>query len=91
MIFMFCVECGSTDKKMVGDICIDCFLKDFQMIEIPENIKVEICSHCNSRIEEGKWTDSFLPEDEIIYRALERNIKSTTLLKMKLSILKLTK
>ena len=41
MIFMFCVECGSTDKKMVGDICIDCFLKDFQMIEIPENIKVE--------------------------------------------------
>ena len=42
MIFMFCVECGSTDKKMVGDICIDCFLKDFQMIEIPENIKVEM-------------------------------------------------
>ena len=79
MIFMFCVECGSTDKKMVGDICIDCFLKDFQMIEIPENIKVEICSHCNSRIEEGKWTDSFLPEDEIIYRALERNIKISDL------------
>ena len=76
---MFCVECGSTDKKMVGDICIDCFLKDFQMIEIPENIKVEICSHCNSRIEEGKWTDSFLPEDEIIYRALERNIKISNL------------
>ena len=38
---MFCVECGSTDKKMVGDICIDCFLKDFQMIEIPENITVK--------------------------------------------------
>ena len=76
---MFCVECGSTDKKMVGDICIDCFLKDFQMIEIPETIKVEICSHCNSRIEEGKWTDSFLPEDEIIYRALERNSKISNL------------
>ena len=28
---MFCPECGSTDKKMVGDICIDCFLKDFQL------------------------------------------------------------
>ena len=83
MIFMFCVECGSTDKKMVGDICIDCFLKDFQMIEIPENIKVEICSHCNSRIEEGKWTDSFLPEDE--------TLKSAILLKMKLSILKSTR
>lgn len=72
---MFCVECGSTDKKMIGEICIDCFLKEFQMIEIAENINVEICSHCNSRLEEGKWQESFIPEEEIIYRALERNIK----------------
>lgn len=72
---MFCPECGSTDKKMVGDICIDCFLKNFQMIELPKRIEVEICSHCNSRLEEGKWTGEFIPEDEIIYRALERNIE----------------
>ena len=72
---MFCPECGSTDKKMVGDICIDCFLKEFQMIEIPKRIEVQICSHCNSKLEEGKWIDEFIPEEEIIYRALERNIK----------------
>ena len=39
---MFCPECGSTDKKMVGDICIDCFLKDFQMMELPKRIEVQI-------------------------------------------------
>lgn len=72
---MFCVECGSTDKKMVGNICIDCFLKDFQMIELPERIEVQICSHCNSKLEEGKWSEENIPEEEIIYRALERNIK----------------
>lgn len=72
---MFCPECGSTDKEMVGDICIDCFLKEFQMIEIPKRIEVQICSHCNSKLEEGKWSDEFIPEEEIIYRALERNIK----------------
>ncbi len=72
---MFCPECGSTDKEMVEDICIDCFLKEFQMIEIPRKIEVQICSHCNSKLEEGKWSDEFIPEDEIIYRALERNIK----------------
>ena len=72
---MFCVECGSTDKKMVGNICIDCFLKDFQMIELPERIEVQICRHCNSKLEEGKWSEEFIPEEEIIYRALERNIK----------------
>ena len=76
---MFCIECGSEDKQMVREICIDCFLKDFQMIEIPKNINVEICSHCNSRLEEGKWSESYLPEDEIIYRALERNIKISDL------------
>ena len=72
---MFCPECGSTDKKMVGDICIDCFLKDFQMLEIPKRIEVQICSHCNSKLEEGKWSEEFIPEEEIIYRALERNIE----------------
>ena len=72
---MFCIECGNEDKQMIDDICIDCFLKNFKMIELPKNINVEICSHCNSRLEEGKWQESFLPEEEIIYRALERNIK----------------
>lgn len=72
---MFCPECGSTDKKMVGDICIDCFLKDFQMLEVPKRIEVQICSHCNSKLEEGKWSEEFIPEEEIIYRALERNIE----------------
>ncbi len=72
---MFCVECGSTEKKMVGDICIDCFLKDFQMIEIPNRVEVQICSHCNSKLDQGKWSEENIPEEEIIYRALERNIK----------------
>ena len=72
---MFCPECGSTDKEMVGDVCIDCFLKEFQMIDIPKRIEVQICSHCNSKLEEGKWSDEFIPEEEIIYRALEKNIK----------------
>ncbi|MBQ2831717.1 60S ribosomal export protein NMD3 [Methanobrevibacter sp.] len=72
---MFCPECGSTDKEMVGDICIDCFLKDFQMIELPKRIEIQICSHCNSKLEEGKWSEENIPEEEIIYRALERNIK----------------
>lgn len=72
---MFCPECGSTDKQIINNVCIDCFLKDFQMIEIPEKIEVKICSHCNSKLEEGKWSESNIPEEEIIYRALERNIK----------------
>lgn len=72
---MFCPECGSTDNEMVGDICIDCFLKEFQMITIPKRVEVQICSHCNSKFDQGKWIDEFIPEEEIIYRALEQNIE----------------
>jgi nonsense-mediated mRNA decay protein 3 len=72
---MFCPECGSTDKKMIDNLCIDCFLKDFHMMTIPDTIEVEICSHCNGKLEEGKWKDIEIPQEEIIYRALENNIK----------------
>lgn len=77
---MFCPECGATNNKMIGNICINCFLKDFEMIKVPEKIEVTICSHCNSKLEEGKWSESFLPEEEIIYRALEQNIEINDLL-----------
>ncbi|MDL2246765.1 hypothetical protein LJB96_04025 [Methanobrevibacter sp. OttesenSCG-928-K11] len=72
---MFCPECGSTDKKMIDNICIDCFLKDFHMITVPDTIEVEICSHCNGKLEKGKWKDIEIPQEEIIYRALENNIQ----------------
>lgn len=72
---MFCPECGSTNKKMIGNICIDCFLKTFKMVKIPENIDITVCSHCNSKLQEGKWSEPNIPKEEIIYRLLERNIK----------------
>ena len=59
---------------MIDGICKNCFLKKFQLMEIPENITVTICKHCNAKLEEGKWKDEYIPEEEIIYRALERNI-----------------
>ncbi len=76
---MFCPECGATDVEMVDGICKNCYLKKFQLMEIPENITVTICKHCNAKLEEGKWKDEYIPEDEIIYRALENNIKLSDL------------
>ncbi|MCC7553619.1 MAG: hypothetical protein KO202_03875 [Methanobacteriaceae archaeon] len=72
---MFCLECGNDTDKLIENICIDCFLKDFHMLNIPEKIEVNICSHCNGKLEEGKWKDINIPLEEIIYRALEDNIK----------------
>ncbi|WP_297982244.1 60S ribosomal export protein NMD3 [uncultured Methanobrevibacter sp.] len=76
---MFCPECGATDVEMIDNICKNCFLKKFQLMTIPENITVTVCSHCNAKLEEGKWKDEYLPDEEIIYRALERNISLSDL------------
>ena len=71
---MFCPECGNTDSPMIEGICQDCFLKKISLLKIPENIEVTVCAHCNAKFEEGKWEESEIPEDEIIYRAMERSI-----------------
>lgn len=72
---MFCPQCGSTDKIMIKGLCKDCFLKDFQLISIPDKIEVTLCAHCHSNLKEGKWKDLGLPEEEIIYRALEEAVE----------------
>lgn len=71
---MFCPECGNTDSPMIEGICQNCFLKKFSLLKVPENIEVTVCAHCNAKFEEGKWEESEIPEEEIIYRALERSI-----------------
>ena len=76
---MFCPECGNSNSETIEGLCKECFLKQFTVLKIPENIEVTICSHCNGRFEEGKWKESNLQEEEIIYRALERAIELDTL------------
>jgi nonsense-mediated mRNA decay protein 3 len=71
---MFCPECGNTDLPLIEGICQNCFLKGFSILKIPESIEVTVCAHCNAKFEEGKWEESELPEEEIIYRSLERSI-----------------
>ena len=72
---MFCPECGSTTNKMLDDVCINCFLKDFHMLTIPEKIEINICTHCNGKLDMGKWEYNDIPIEEIIYCTLESNIK----------------
>lgn len=71
---MFCPECGNTKSPIIEGICQNCFLKKISLLKIPENIEVTVCAHCNAKFEEGKWEESEIPEEEIIYRALERSI-----------------
>lgn len=72
---MFCPECGNTEEPLINGVCKNCFLKTYQMLKVPENITVTICKHCNAKLFQGQWIDEEIPEDEIIYRALEDAIE----------------
>ncbi len=79
---MFCPECGSTNKKMVGNICKDCFLKDFQIINIPlEKLIISVCAHCNSHYINGKWKDIGINQEQLIYQTLKDNVDINELVK----------
>ena len=75
MIKMFCPECGNTEEPLIDGICKTCFLKTYKMLKIPENIDIEICKHCNSKLLKGQWIDEYIPEEEVIYRTLEDEIE----------------
>ncbi|MCL2157079.1 MAG: NMD3-related protein [Methanobrevibacter sp.] len=76
---MFCPECGNSNSDMIEGLCKECFLKQFSLLKVPENIELTVCAHCNSRFEEGKWKESNISDEEIIYRALERAIEIDSL------------
>jgi len=71
---MFCVRCGSADSELYDGLCRDCFLEDYTILSIPSRIEVYVCSHCHAKLISGQWVDEGLPEEEIVYRALEENI-----------------
>ncbi|HIH61361.1 MAG TPA: hypothetical protein HA298_01560 [Methanobacteriales archaeon] len=70
----FCIKCGRSNTQLFKGLCRECFLKEYKPLEVPERIEVEVCPHCNAQLINGKWTGRGIPEDEIIYRALENNI-----------------
>jgi nonsense-mediated mRNA decay protein 3 len=72
---MFCHQCGAENTELIEGLCKNCFLKDFSILKIPTNIDVKICAHCNAKFIHGKWIDSNIIEEEIIYRTLEDSIE----------------
>ena len=67
---MFCPKCGKEDVELFKDLCKSCFIKEFQLISLPDKIKFTICVKCGSTLKRGKWKYPGLSEEEIIYRAV---------------------
>ena len=51
----FCIRCGATNKKMIGRLCLDCFLELYGLVDLSKPIEVVICPKCYSIKISGKW------------------------------------
>ncbi|WP_414468279.1 60S ribosomal export protein NMD3 [Methanobacterium sp. ACI-7] len=72
---MFCPKCGNTDEEVVEGVCKSCFLEELVLAEVPNEIEITLCAHCESRLISGKWYELELTDEEIILNTLNKEIK----------------
>jgi len=53
----FCFLCGKKSEKLIEGYCEECYNKQFQLIEVPKEIDVTLCSKCGLVKERNKWKD----------------------------------
>ncbi|MDR2874028.1 MAG: hypothetical protein LBV42_04750 [Methanobrevibacter sp.] len=72
---MFCYQCGKSESKLIEGLCLQCFIKEFSILAIPNEVSVKVCTYCNATFSKGKWINANLDEEEIIYRNIENSIE----------------
>ncbi|MGZ7096154.1 MAG: 60S ribosomal export protein NMD3 [Methanobacterium sp.] len=72
---MFCPQCGETDEELVDGVCKSCFLEGLILAEIPDELEIAVCAHCQSRLISGKWQELELSDEEIILNTLNKHLK----------------
>lgn len=58
----FCFLCGKRTDKLIKGYCEECYKKKFQLIEVPDEISIIICSRCGNIKERNKWMESDIDE-----------------------------
>lgn len=71
---MFCLLCNS-EEKLYDGLCKSCYLKEFELVEVPEYATFTVCSHCGATLKHDKWIESAYYDDEIINDAIRKFIK----------------
>ena len=77
---MFCLLCNKEEELYEG-LCKSCYLKEFELLEVPEYATFTVCSHCGATLKHDKWIQSAYYDDEIINDAIQKDIKVNEKLK----------
>ncbi|RLF23963.1 MAG: hypothetical protein DRN15_04415 [Thermoprotei archaeon] len=86
----FCIICGRVTDVLIENMCLDCFRKNRQLIQIPSEIEVEICPECYSFRFRGKWlrVEASVPQIMLsaVRRIIEARARIDTAVKYKLDL-----
>ncbi|AGI48521.1 NMD protein affecting ribosome stability and mRNA decay [Thermoplasmatales archaeon BRNA1] len=51
----FCVECGKEIDRTVHGMCMDCFLRDRELVSLPDHVDQNQCTMCGQFHRHGEW------------------------------------
>jgi nonsense-mediated mRNA decay protein 3 len=53
----YCIICGRplVDGEHIGPFCVDCFVKNFKLLCVPERIVFDYCKYCGSYRDGYRW------------------------------------
>lgn len=64
----FCPRCGQETDKLYGDkkqLCSSCFPEKNDLLEIPEEVEIKVCSVCGRMKHHGKWRDEYTIQEQM--------------------------
>jgi nonsense-mediated mRNA decay protein 3 len=53
----FCFVCGKNTEKLIEGYCEKCYNKKFELIKVPEELSIKLCSKCNRIKHRNVWKD----------------------------------
>jgi len=64
----FCPRCGEETDKLYGEkkqLCKDCFPEKNNLLDIPEEVEIKICSVCGRMKHHGKWREEYTIQEQM--------------------------
>ena len=68
---MYCVECGA-EEKIYGKVCLDCLLKNRELVTTPSHLRVTVCGDCGAILKGANWQNQ--PIEVIVEELLAARI-----------------
>ena len=72
----FCPMCGKETEVLYGDekkLCAECYPRKHDLLDIPDEVKITLCSVCGRMKSHGEWIEEYSMRDQLLEAFSEFN------------------